>query len=114
MASTVPLVLEYAYILFRFKINMQQNSSTSSATLCRYGDTKDVFPIGGLADFGGTLIAAGSSYYRRLDNFVLKPHDHLCLFRVPKGLKYCIPLRISFYILDVKAECLIMLNFWYA
>ena len=73
------------------------------------GILKDVFPIGGLVAIGETPIAAGSRYYRRLINFVLKLHDHLCLFRVLKGLKNLIHVRILLYILDVKAECLTML-----
>jgi len=90
---------------------MQHNSLTSSAMLCRYGDTNGEFPIGGLADIRETPIAAGARYYRRLTNFVLKPHDHLCLFRVQKGLKYLMPSRIVLYILDVKTECLTMFYF---
>ncbi len=85
------------------KMVVQHNSLYFSAMLCRYGDTKDVFPIGGLVDIGETPIAAGSRYYRQLNNFVLKPHDHACLFRDLKGLKYLIPVRISLYVLDVKA-----------
>ena len=84
-------------------MDMQHNSLNSSALLCCYGDTNDVFPIGGLVDIGETPIAAGSRHYRQLINFVLKLHDHLCLFRILKGLKDLMPSRISLYILDVKA-----------
>jgi len=111
MASTVPLLLEHAYVLLRKKMNTQHHSLTSSAILCRHGDTNDVFPIGGLVDIGETPIAAGSRYYRQLINFVLKPHDRLCLFRVLKGLKDLMFVRILLYILDVKAEYLTMLYF---
>jgi hypothetical protein len=109
MASAVPLVREYAYVWLRFKMAMEQNSFTSSTILCRYGDTNDVFPNGGLVDIGETHIAAGSRYCRLIINFVVKPHDHLCLFQVLKGLTHLMSVRISLYILDVKAECLIML-----
>ncbi len=68
-----------------------------------------MFPIVGLDAIGETSIAAGSRYYRRLILFVLKLHDHLCLFRVLKGLNDLMPARFSLYILDVKAECLTML-----
>ena len=68
-----------------------------------------MFPSGGLVAIGETPIAAGSRYYRRLILFVLKLHDHLCLFRVLKGLNDLMLVRISLYILDVKAECLTML-----
>ena len=84
-------------------MNIQQNSLAPYVILYRYRDTKDAFPIGGLADIGETPIAADSRYYRHLINFVLVPHDRLCLFRVLKGLKDLMPSRISMYILDVKA-----------
>ena len=111
MASAVPLVLEYAYVLFRLKMVMQLNSLTSSTILCRYGDTNDVFPIGGLVNIGEAPIAADSRHYRHLINFVLVPHDHLWLFQALKELNDLMPFRISLYILDVKAECLTMLYF---
>ena len=84
-------------------MDMQHNFLTFSAILCRYGDTNDVFPIGGLVDIGETPIAAESRRYRHLVNFVLKPHDHLCLFQILKGLKHLMPRKISIHILDVKA-----------
>ena len=112
MASTAPLVLEYAlFVGLRLKMDMLQNSLTSSAILCRYGDMNDVFPIGGLVNIGETPIATDSRHCRQLVNFVFKPHDHFCLFRVIKGLKDLMLVRISLYNLDIKAECLIMLYF---
>ena len=103
MASTIPLGLEYAYDLLWKKMDMQQNSLTSSARLYRHGNTNDVFHIGGLVDIGETPIATDSRHYHQLVNFVLKPHDHLWLFRVLKGLKDLMPSIILMYILDVKA-----------
>ena len=67
------------------------------------------FLFGGLVAIGETPIAAGSRYYRRLILFVLKLHDHLCLFRVLKGLKDLMLVRITLYFLDVKAECFTVL-----
>ena len=67
MASTIPLVREYAYVVLRLKMGMEQNSWTTSSILCRYGDTNDVFPIGRLVDIGETPIAAGSRYCRYLE-----------------------------------------------
>ena len=111
MASTVPLVLEHAFVGLRLNMDMQHNYFTSSATLCRYGSTNGVFPIGGLVDIGETTIATDSRHYRQLVNFVLVPHGYLCLFRVLKGLKDLMPSRILLYIPDVKAEGLTMLYF---
>ena len=75
------------------------------------GIRKMCFLFGGLVAIGETPIAAGSRYYRRLILFVLKLHDHLCLFRVLKGLKDLMLVRITLYILDVKAECFTVLYF---
>ncbi len=72
---------------------------------------KKLFPIGGLVAIGETHIAPGSRYYLRLINFVLKLHDHRYLFQALKELKDLTPVRISLYILKVKAECLTMFYF---
>ena len=77
MSSRVPLFLEYAYVLLWEKMDMQHNSLISSPIFCRYGDLKDVLPIGGLVDIGETPIATDSRYYRQVINFVLEQHDHL-------------------------------------
>ena len=87
MASIVPLVRQYAYVWLRFKMGIRQISLTSSAILCLYGDTKVVFPIGGLVAIGETPIAADSRYYRRLILFMLKLHDHLLFIPSSKGTK---------------------------
>ena len=58
-------------------MSIQQNLLASYEILCRYGDTKDVLPIGGLVDIGETPIATDSRYYRQVINFVLEQHDHL-------------------------------------
>ena len=62
-----------------------------------------MFPIGGLVAIGETPIAFGSRYYRRLILFVLRLHDHLSSFRVLKELKDLMHVRVTLYILDVKA-----------
>ena len=64
MASTIPLVREYAFVGLRLKIDMQKNSLLSSTILYRYGDTNDVLLIGELVPFGETPIAFGKRYYR--------------------------------------------------
>ena len=101
MASTVPLVREYAFVIPRLKLGIEQDSLTSIAIFCRYGSTKDVFPIGGLVDIGETAIAAGSRYCRQLVNFVIKP-EQLCLFKVLDAVLDLNPVRINMYILDFK------------
>ena len=86
MASTIPLVREYAFVVLRLKMGTEKSSLTSSAIFCRYGSTKDVFPIGGLVDIGESVIVAGSRYCRQLINFVLKSPEELYLFKALDGI----------------------------
>ncbi len=106
IASIVLLVREYAFVVLRLKTGIEHNFLTSSAIFCRYGSTKDVFPIGGLVDIGETAIAAGSRYCRQLFYFVLTSPEQLCLFKVLDGILDLIPVRISMYILNVKVGSL--------
>ena len=70
--STVTLVSEYVFVVIHSKMGIKQNSLTSLVILCRYGNTKDVFPIGGLVDIGETPIATGSRYRLQLIDFFVK------------------------------------------
>ena len=58
MASTIPLVRDYAFVVLRFRICIKYNSLTSFVILCRYVNTKNMFPI------GRTPIATDSRYCR--------------------------------------------------
>jgi uncharacterized membrane protein len=72
MASTDPLIRECSFVVLLFKMDIKYNSSTLYGILCRYGNTKDMLPIGGLVDIGETPIATGSRYYHQLINFFVK------------------------------------------
>ena len=48
MASSVPLVPNYVYVVIRLKITGSVNSLAYMTLLCHYGETNDIFPIGGL------------------------------------------------------------------
>jgi hypothetical protein len=106
MASTVPLVRENAFVVLRLKMGTEQSSLISSAIFCRYGSTKDVFPIGGLVDIGESAIVAGSRYCRQLIGFVLKSPQQRWLFKVLDAILDLNPVRINMYILDVKVGSL--------
>ncbi len=106
MASTIPLVREYAVVVLRLKVGTEQSSLTSSAIFGRYGSSKDVFPIGGLVDIGESAIVAGSRYCRQLIHFVLRSLEQLCLFKVLDAILDLNPVRINMYILDVKVGSL--------
>jgi len=53
MASSVPLVPNYAYVAIRLKVAESVNSLIGTTyLLCQCGGTNDVFPIGGLVQTG--------------------------------------------------------------
>ena len=59
-SSIFPLVREYAYAVLRKKMNNSEDSLTSSMIRCRYGDTNDVFHVGGLVDIDETPMETGT------------------------------------------------------
>jgi len=70
MASTVPLVPNYVYVVIRPKMAENINSLVDSTLLCHYGETHDVFPIGGLVQPGETLTAVAFRHCRHLVEFL--------------------------------------------
>jgi len=106
VASTTSLDREYAYVLLRLKMGLKQNSLTHSMILCLYGDTKDVFCIGGLVDIVETPIAAGSRYRRQLINFMVKPMNDCIYSKSFDGFMDLNHVRINLYILGVMAGSL--------
>ena len=58
MASSVPLVPNYVYVVIRLKMTESVNSLVGTTLLYHYGETNDVFPIGGLVQPGKTLTHA--------------------------------------------------------
>ena len=107
MASTVPLVREYAYVVLPLKMTNSEESLTSSITLCHNGNSNDIFHVGGLVDIDETPLEASTRYCREFINFV-HGFDRLNLFKVIDEIKDLIPIRILMYILDVKFGSLIM------
>ncbi len=47
MASTILLVREYSYVVLRGKISNSEDSLISVVILCYYGDSNDIFSVGG-------------------------------------------------------------------
>ena len=58
MASSVPLVPNYVYIVIRLKVAEGVNRLVGKTLLCHYGETNDIFPIGGLFQPSETLTTA--------------------------------------------------------
>ena len=68
---------------------------------CHYGETDDVFLIGGLVEPNETLMASDIRHCRRLVDFRLKPSHLLYLTDVINGLVDHKPVKISIYVVDV-------------
>ena len=77
MASSVPLVPNYVYVVIRLKMAENINSIIGSPLLCHYGETHDAFPIGGLTQPGKTLTTASIRHSRHLVNFCIEQNDRL-------------------------------------
>ena len=77
MASSVPLVPNYVYVVIRPKMAENTNSLVGSTLLCHYDETHDVFPIGGLVQPGETLTSATIRHCRHLVNFRIEQNDRL-------------------------------------
>ncbi len=51
-AFSVPPVPNYVYVVVRLNMAESVNSLVGTTLLCHYGDTNDIFPIGGLVQPG--------------------------------------------------------------
>ena len=77
MASSVPPVNNYVYIVIRLKMVERVNSLVRTTLLCHYGETNDIFPSGGMVQPGETLTAATFRYCRHLVNFGIELNDRI-------------------------------------
>jgi hypothetical protein len=82
MASFVPLVPNYVYVVNRLKMAESVNSLVGTILFCHYGETSDIFPIGGLVQPIETFIAATIRHCRHLVNFRIEQNDHLYSRRI--------------------------------
>jgi hypothetical protein len=71
------LIPNYFYVVIRLKMAESVNSLIGTTLICHYGETNDVFPIGGLVQPGETLKAAAIRYCRHLVNFRIEQNDRL-------------------------------------
>ncbi len=76
--------------------------------LCRYGDTNNLFPMGGLAAIDKISIEAVKRYCHRLINFGQR--SKLCLFIDIDMFKDLIPIQILPYILVLRCGTLNITN----
>ena len=101
MASSVPLVPNYVYVVIRLKMAESVNSLVGTTLLCHYGETNDVFPIGGLVQPGETLTVAAIRHCRHMVNFRIEQNDHLYTVTELDGFMDHEPFKIATFITDV-------------
>jgi hypothetical protein len=73
----------------------------TGSMFCHYGETDDVFLIGGLAEPNETLMASVIRHCRRMVDFHLKPCHRLYLAKVINSLVDHEPVKISIHAVDV-------------
>ena len=61
------------------------NSLVGTTLLYHYGETNDIFPIGGLVQPGKTLTASAIRHCRQLVNFRIEQNDRLYNVKVLDG-----------------------------
>ena len=101
MASTVPLVPNYVYVVIRPKMAENINSLVGSTLLCHYGETHDVFPIGGLVQPGETLTVATIRHCRHLISFRIEQNDRLYIAKELGRFMEHEPKKMTIFITDV-------------
>ena len=85
MASSLLPVPNYVYVVIRLKMAESINSLVGITLHCHYGETDDVFPIGGLVQSGETLTATSIQNCRHLVNFRIEQNDRLYMATVLDG-----------------------------
>ena len=101
MASSVPRVPNYVYVVIRLKMAKSMNSLVGSTLICHYGETHDVFPIGGLVQPGETLTTTSIRHFRHLVNFRIEQNDRFYLAKDLDGSMEHEPIKITIFINDV-------------
>jgi hypothetical protein len=77
------------------------NNLVGMTLLCHYGETNDIFPIGGLVQPDETLTTAPIRHCRILVNFRIEQNDHLYIGKEMDGSVDHDPVKIKNSITDV-------------
>jgi hypothetical protein len=101
MASVVPSAHEYVYIFVRVKFTEDIKSLAPSSLFCHYGDSNNVFPIGGLVGIGETPIAAVVRYLRELAGFRMARNFPMFICNVIPRYKEHKSIKINLLATDV-------------
>jgi hypothetical protein len=67
MASIVPSIPNYVFVIIRLKMS-QSTNALYGGLLCHHGISDDAYPIGGLVESDETLIANAIRHSRHLVN----------------------------------------------
>jgi len=94
VAFVVPPVPNYVNVVIRFKMAKSGNNLVGSTLLCHYGETHDVFSIGGLVQPGENLAAAVVRHCRHLVNFRIEQNDRLYIAKEPDRFMDHEPIKI--------------------
>jgi len=89
------------FIILRLKFTENNKSLALSSLFCHYGDTNNVFLIGGLVGIDETPIAATLRYLRELASFRLARNFPMSLCNVIAEYKEYEPIKINFFVIDV-------------
>ncbi len=114
MASKITFVRGYAFIIVRLKFTEDIKSLAPNSLFCHYGDTNDVFPIGGIVDIGETPIAAILRYLRKLAGFRLACNSPMFLCNAIAGYKEHKTIKINLFVIDVLWDHLKYRNNYHA
>ncbi len=117
MATSVPPVPNYVYILIRLKTSYTVNNIVAGTLICHYGETNDAFLVGGLVKPGEALMASSIRHCRHLVNFLLAPNDRLYLAKVLNDLlitsqSQYIFLLLMFLLADLIGGLVTILPHW--
>jgi len=77
------------------------NSLVGTTLLCHYGETNDIFPIGGIVQLGETVAAQAIRHCRHIVNFRNEQNDRLYIAKELDGFMDHEPVKIAILIIDV-------------
>jgi hypothetical protein len=101
MASTVSLDPEYVYVGIRIKIVVDYNQIIPDVVVCHYGETYDVFLIGGLVLPNETWVVCALRHRSHLVWFHFPEHQRLYLYHVFDGTINQESAKIFMFVMDV-------------
>jgi hypothetical protein len=104
----------FIYNVVRLKFKEDIKSLASSSLFYHYGDSNDVFLIGGLVGIGGTPIATILRYLRELAGFRLARKFPMFVCNVISGNKEHEPIKISLFVIDILWDHLKYRNNYHA